>query len=452
MAINRNRKNERGVTIIVVAFILVAILAMAALAVDVAELYVARGEVQRAANAGALAGAKIFANSSFTSTPAIQDPTNTALICQAVNTQATAIANQNPIAGQTGGPSVAVQVQCPYGASLNPENPMVAVTVTRTGVPAFFARIWGRTGTTVSATAYAEAFNPSGTSTNPATTPIATAIKPWLVPNCNPQGPACTGPWFVDPTSGQILQNGSFIGQTIDLNVIRSGTPQGRVQPSGIGDLDVYPLTLPTNTQPVCPACALGQTSYYQGIACASQEQLSCQDTVGSGTNYPVRRFGVTGVTNLGGQCLIHSNFQDGPNHGQDLISLPTAPNPPVVITPGSNNPNPNFDVPNINISRSDSIVTLPLYDGSAMCTAGGGGGGGGGFGSRCTVTKPVVGFLQLAITQTIPQTIPPTIPTAQIEGVIMNVSGCGNNPTGTPVSGSGTSPVPVRLIQKPTP
>ena len=55
---NRRRQGERGQTIVLVAVSLVTLLAMAALAVDVVTLYVARSEMQRAADAAALAAAK----------------------------------------------------------------------------------------------------------------------------------------------------------------------------------------------------------------------------------------------------------------------------------------------------------------------------------------------------------------------------------------------------------
>ena len=60
------RSGERGQTIILVAVSLVSLLAMAALAIDVVTLYVARGEMQRAADAAALAGAKAFVDSGVT--------------------------------------------------------------------------------------------------------------------------------------------------------------------------------------------------------------------------------------------------------------------------------------------------------------------------------------------------------------------------------------------------
>ncbi len=62
-----HRKNERGITIVLVAFSLLALLGMAALAIDVSTLYVAHGEAQRAADAAALAGARMFASSGYTS-------------------------------------------------------------------------------------------------------------------------------------------------------------------------------------------------------------------------------------------------------------------------------------------------------------------------------------------------------------------------------------------------
>ncbi len=62
----RRRPAERGQTIVLVAVALVSLLGMAALAIDVTTLYVAKGELQRAADAAALAGAKTFVDSGVT--------------------------------------------------------------------------------------------------------------------------------------------------------------------------------------------------------------------------------------------------------------------------------------------------------------------------------------------------------------------------------------------------
>ena len=81
------------------------------------------------------------------------------------------------------------------------------------------------------------------------------------------------------------------------------------------------------------------------------------------------------------------------------------------------------------NISRSDSIVTVPLY-------------GGGCIGGPCSPTTTVVGFLQLGIVET------EAAPT-KIRAVILNAAGCNPSQSGTPVTGGGISAIPVRLIHQ---
>ena len=58
--------DEKGQTILLVAISLISLLAMAALAIDIVTLYSARSEIQRAADAAALAGAKAIADSGIT--------------------------------------------------------------------------------------------------------------------------------------------------------------------------------------------------------------------------------------------------------------------------------------------------------------------------------------------------------------------------------------------------
>src|SRR2546430_3544214 len=79
-SISRKQSQERGQTIALVALTIVTLLAMAALAIDVVTLYVAKGEVQRAADAAALVAAKGFVDSGVTS-----DPANTSLQTLAEN-------------------------------------------------------------------------------------------------------------------------------------------------------------------------------------------------------------------------------------------------------------------------------------------------------------------------------------------------------------------------------
>src|SRR5262249_38100143 len=99
--------DQGGQTIAIVALSMVSLLAMAALAIDLTTLYVARGEIQRAADSAALAGAKAFVDSGVTT-----DPTNTGLQAvaqQLANSYAVSAALQNNVAGaaaQLAGPPV----------------------------------------------------------------------------------------------------------------------------------------------------------------------------------------------------------------------------------------------------------------------------------------------------------------------------------------------------------
>jgi hypothetical protein len=442
------RKNERGITIVLVAFSLLALLGMAALAIDVSTLYVAHGEAQRAADAAALAGARMFAFSGYTSvsTPSPSTPA-AADVCQtsatpgadaAANRQAEAVAAQNLVAGQ---PAAVQSILCNTTAA----NPQISVTVQRTGLPTFFARIWGGVANSVSATAVAEAYNPSGS-----TAPIQVqGVKPWLIPNCDPSnggpGDCALGGRFVDDVSGAIQNNGSFIGKTITLtHVTGSGTPNVVVTvPRG---LDYYRANVPMNPPaPVCPstsAVACGQVGsdvYHDNIACTSTYQFSCGQIVGAGQAVNVQTGAALGVeTNEGTQCLIHASGQ-GTGFGQDVLT-DVGNSPPVTIAGGDNNPNLLLQGVT-SISRSDSIVTVPIYHQAAgpnLCPSG------------CTQTATIVGFLQLGITQNVPNANPPgAAANGKIEAVIMNVAGCNTGAGGTPVSGGGVSPIPVRLIHQ---
>src|SRR5947207_7220201 len=88
---------QRRQTIALVAVSIVSLLAVSALAIDLTTLYVARGEIQRAADSAALAGAKAFVDSGITTNPA-----NTGLqgvAQQIANSYAVAAAFQNNVAG-----------------------------------------------------------------------------------------------------------------------------------------------------------------------------------------------------------------------------------------------------------------------------------------------------------------------------------------------------------------
>src|SRR5215831_14649823 len=213
---------ERGITMVLVAAAMVAIIGIAAMSIDLVTLYLAREEAQRAADAAALAAARIISVSGITGTAnPTSDPADWSSICGPENpgwaTQtAMAVAAQNSVGGQ------AVTVNVTYsdgGAPTNDcstlsakfaVNPMVTVQVVPTAIPSFFSRIWGRAGNKISASATAEAFNPSASNTNGITTsgnvtPVQPrCVKPWIVPNIDPGN--CSGGCqpFVSTANGTI--------------------------------------------------------------------------------------------------------------------------------------------------------------------------------------------------------------------------------------------------------
>jgi len=62
-------KEERGVTLIMVALLILIFIGVAALAIDIGHLFVVRNELQNAADAGCLAGARFLYNDSGTAIP-----------------------------------------------------------------------------------------------------------------------------------------------------------------------------------------------------------------------------------------------------------------------------------------------------------------------------------------------------------------------------------------------
>src|ERR1700690_368353 len=59
---------QQGITMVLVALAMIAIIAMAALSIDVVTLYLAREEAQRSADAAALAAARVLSISGITGT------------------------------------------------------------------------------------------------------------------------------------------------------------------------------------------------------------------------------------------------------------------------------------------------------------------------------------------------------------------------------------------------
>jgi hypothetical protein len=442
--LSRRRHHERGQTIILVAISLVSLLAMAALAIDIVTLYSARSEIQRAADAAALVGAKALADSGIT-TLLLTDPNFTTVqswATAAATNQINAVLQNNLVSGQAPTPLSAVDWT-------RQGNPHITVSLQSSNLPSFFSKIWGGAGTVVTATATAEAYNPANVQNF---VPIAPkAVKPWLVANADPLN---SGAQFINPVNGNIEPGVTVIGEQFylhsdcnssaspncasALNRLNDNPPgvPSTSNPPNQAQVDYVPaqVTAPSSPNPnVCPACA-GATDYEQSIECAdvttSYTVLSCG---GGATNLQwdntVNPGGPGGLSALGAECLIHATAA-GNNKGQDKLDKTPWPDNPMQITAESGPQNGNL------VTTSSSIVTIPIIDTTNPIPATGG-------------NVVIDGFMQAFIDEVRGGASP-----GDIRVTVLNIAACSNGSTNggaTPVvGGSGTSPVPVRLITPP--
>jgi Putative Flp pilus-assembly TadE/G-like len=450
----QSREGERGQTLLLVVICIAVLIGMAALAIDIATLYTAHNETRRAAEAAALAGAHAIASSGVTSGWLTQAQACSGNIGSPglAEDRALALVAQNAVAG---GAATLQATTCNFAV---PTNPRFTVMVQRTGLPTFFGRIFGSVLGTATASATAEAYNPSGT-TGP---PIQVgSVKPWAIPNCDPNNgagnPACTttgppsqsGGYFIDPNSNYAVANPStVISNLVDLNEATMGSTNtgSPINPGSIPVINFLAVDVPISAATAsCPSPSRISCSgnglvldpsnpgFNETIACANSHLLSCGQILNvdpnSGTN-PSNPGHIHGEQ--AALCLIHAGGM-GKNQGQDQfcnnVSSPSCPSgSPINIDGGSNNPDPGLAGTN-NISRSDSVVTVPIY-----CT-----------GPGCT-TNPltIIGFLQLEIDEVRNVAGGPY----PLRARVMNVVGCGSTSGSNPVSGGGVSPIPVRLVQ----
>jgi hypothetical protein len=435
------RSSSRGVALLSFAFGMTLFMGAVGMAVDLAYLYTARVEAQRSADAAALAAANDFANSGYTS--GLLDASQVEAVAAA---DAAAVGNKNLILGQS--PDLSADefaTTCPTPAGEDgcfnltvPNDPRITVIAQRTAahgnpLPLFFMKIFGIDTANVSASATAEAYNPS---TNQGPPINLQDMKPWLVANCdpshvvpvgdsraNPNCPATGGDdsYFIYPPGSSQQYQIVFPGQTPtgvvgESFVLKPGSPSSAPAPS-----QFYPLYLPQTNEAICPAGAASTTSsdgsgsaslYEQNIECWTPQVFTCgQNTVSLASGNMV------GPTGTGVSVLIHENN----GTGQDIMDITDIP---FQIIAGEDNPYyPAGQV----ITSSDSIVVVPLYDGSQLSS-----------GSSGTTTVDIQGFLQVFIQGVGGQQ-------DTVTSYVMNAGGCGNQTASTLSSWS--NPVDVRLI-----
>ena len=429
-----NQNNQRGNSLFLVAASLFVLLGISALAIDLAKMYVTRNEAQRAADAAALAGAKTFIDSGFTSGLISEGAARTIARAEAISVGA-----ENTVSGD---PALILDSDVSFNFA-SQGNPQISVFVQRVkarnnAVPTFFAKAVGINEVDVGAVATAEAYNPSGNDGVPIG---VSCIKPWILPNCDPDpahgGSAteCLVPFVDTANDGEIVNKGAYpagsIGQPF---LVKPGDPKEAAAPS-----QFYPIQIPSGGTTLCPDCAgsgggsggPGAALYRQNIECCNTFTLACGDTV----NLNLQVGNMVGPTRMGVECLIH---QDRSGSGQDILDTSSLP---FDIMGGDNNPNPLLQ--GQRISDSDSIISVPIYDGQALTP---------GVGQAGSVT--VIGFLQLFIDRTEKGN------QGNVRTTILNIAGCGTGTAGDSTGGSGETSIrpptidaggslfPVRLIR----
>ena len=445
------RNRERGVTMLLVVVAMLSMLGIVALAIDVITLYSARSETQRAADAGALAAAKMLVDMGVTTADPANPSVPTAAQIDAATKAAQSVLGNLSIAGRT---IQTTDVILNFPGSGNPAflvNPKVTVTVQNANLPTFFSRIWNRSPLTVRASATAEGFNPSNsasiTGTN-AVPIIARGVKPFLIPNCDPNpahtGAACGGAaTFFDRITGAITNPGpaptGIIGETFTLisDCTGPGCIPGPPTTSAPATVKYYPVQMPL-TANACPSsCGGGGTTFERDIECSNPTPISCGTTVTApavnqllldDTVFPDGHFG---PAQDGVECLIH---QLTGGSGQDTLNTGPPLPYPLQIQVGTDHPLSGTVLStNDLVTTSDSLVTIPVYDQTAAPPV-----------PSSATGVNVIGFLQVFIVDAFQGG---GAQAGQFDVVVVNVSGCGNAATGTPVMAS--SAVPVRLIQQ---
>lgn len=436
---DRRPRRESGIVIVLVAVVMLGVVgAMAALSIDVVTLYTARSEAQLAADSAALAGARVLANSGMTSD-------NTGGLAATAENQARAVATQVAASNLVGGRALnpAGALPCNAGQEICVgfidnvvTNPRVSVSVQRTDLPTFFARIWGRTAFTVGASALAEAYNPSGANAlgKPTIRVAPICVKPWLLPN-------------IDPLNSSKSIFDAATGAISDPNLLGWKSSSPATQLSVVctnGDCSGTPLPTPTSwkyypgdtatgktfAHPLhsLPTCNPVLTPYQESVAACIQTPISCKSPPASLAQIDTSDYATRDAeTAVAVNCLAHT----GNNKG-DIVDAPFPPASPFEFIVGADNPvavvNPGLV--GKEVMTSDSLVTVPVYDSST--------------GSAPGSTVTIIGFVQLFLNPDGNA----TPASGLVNTTVVNIVGCGNNSSNAPpILGNGASPVAVRLV-----
>ncbi len=389
---------------LVAVFLLFVVGAMAAIAIDAVTLYTARSEAQLAADAAALAAARVLANSGMTSDPNAATDNLEANAWGLASAVALQVAEQNRVGGAN---LVAGEVTLPAFPSGTYTNPTVTVTVLKTDLPTFFARIWGSSALAVKASATAEAYNPSGAGSGQV--PVApTCVKPWLLPNIDPTQPATnpTPPQIFNHLTGVIVNPG-LLGQSWPSANLALNQDGLHALCGGGGDCSAsisvpspggyYPGVIEPDDFPVptaVPACSAGFNSYQLAVAGCVPRPIRCGPTATAAIDIDLNPYVPNGTsrdadTVQAAKCLIHDTGVAGNSDSIDSAALPS---PPFQFLGGNQNPIAGAVAKDVLVS--DSLVTIPVFDST---------------GAAPGTTVDVIGFLQVFLNSSATATLPYT-------------------------------------------
>lgn len=401
----RRLGSETGSVLLIVAASMVLLLAISAFAIDMANFYLARAQAQRAADAAALAGAKAFVTTACITSGCVPGGPQDALARQ----MAESTGAQNYVAGQ---PTNIQDGDVTFN-EINPYEPQVTVTVKR-AVPTFFAKIFGIDAANISTASTAEAYQPGENGASPL---AVHCLKPFLVPNCDPEHSSpentdhCAGMgYFFDPNNNNDVAHdgpyskGGIIGEHWQLHT-ESGPSQWYLV--GYGS----------------PPPSSGSALREHIIGCTPAPE-TCTATLVTANGVNV------GPISQGIEQLIGANNY-GMDQGQDSITTDTTTTEPPFPMEHADSMDPFYDY-----SESRSVATVPVYGGGTLPAGGS--------------EVGIVGYLQVFI-----QDVVHNGNDNHIDVIILNATKCKGSDSGSglssgssPVVGSAGSPVPIRLIR----
>jgi hypothetical protein len=241
--------NRRGSTLVMMSVMLFGMLALSALAIDLASLRSARSEAQRAADAIALAGASAFRDL----------PTNDPTTVQAAQDRALQLARQEKVRFDTlfaENPAVTIQTYS-FGPVTtvvtqdvtlniipNPDSQKVRAWVRHPGVQTFFGGLLAKPYGHVQAMATAWAASDA---------PTVNCLKPFVLPDM----------WYESDKATQDVNDNNYMDPITTNPGPNQDGESWKYQPASVGGNDYY---LPFD--PTAPPDPLGraQTGYGSGL------------------------------------------------------------------------------------------------------------------------------------------------------------------------------------------